>query len=99
MHRPGHCSHGDLRSEARSTPSCGPQAVYRDQLAPFFRETAFGYCCFNRYDPHSELQHGSAFKRGCNDSDDDDDDMMMMTHENSQILYEIKLPTAEDTNF
>jgi len=25
--------------------------------------------------------------------------MMMMTHENSQILYEIKLPTAEDTNF
>jgi hypothetical protein len=25
--------------------------------------------------------------------------MMMMTHENLQILYEIKLPTPEDTNF
>jgi len=25
--------------------------------------------------------------------------MVMMTHENSRILYEIKLPTAEDTNF
>jgi len=25
--------------------------------------------------------------------------MMMMTHENSRVLYEIKLPTAEDTNF
>ena len=24
--------------------------------------------------------------------------MMMMTHENLQILYEIKLPTADDTN-
>jgi hypothetical protein len=24
---------------------------------------------------------------------------MMMTHENVQILYDIKLPTAEDTKF
>jgi hypothetical protein len=97
VHRPAHYSHGDLRPETRSTPSCGPQLVFRHHLAPSFREMEFVYCYLYRSDPtqfyNTELLLRDAvmtvmtMKMG----------MMMMTHENLQILYEIKLPTAEDT--
>jgi len=104
VHRPAHCSHGDLRPGACSIPVVRTTTCLPRPLGTFFRETEFVYCFLYRSDPHSVLQDGTAFKRGCNDSDDNDWVLWWWWwwwwHMKTYKFYtKYKLPTAEDTNF
>jgi len=57
------------------------------------------YCYFNRSDPTQNYNMEVLLREAVMTVMKTTMSMVMMTHENSRILYEIKLPTAEDTNF